>query len=68
MFPEKEHENIAKINDEYRALPDHEELKKFKDLSISEFWEEIGNIKNELRQIFIEKQKVFYQFHILLRQ
>lgn len=48
MFPDSELEKAEIINTEYRALSDYEDLKKLKNLNICDFWNEVGQIKNEL--------------------
>lgn len=48
IFPHKGLDLAETINSEYIALADHEELKAFKKSSISEFWLNVGQIKNEL--------------------
>lgn len=45
LFSEKEHKNLKLINQEYRLLSDLPEIKKLQNLSISEFWTEVGLIK-----------------------
>lgn len=50
LFPDFEVENAEIINIEYRALSDYRELNKFKNYNISEFWNEIGNLKNDLNE------------------
>lgn len=45
LFP-NETEKLEQINSEYRALSEVPELKKFKDLNISQFWKKISMIKN----------------------
>lgn len=50
IFPEKEFELAETINSEYRALAEHDELKIYVKCSISEFWLNVGQIKNELKE------------------
>ena len=47
LFPDSEYEHIEKINSEYRALSEYEELKKFSNKSICDFWTEVSLVKNE---------------------
>lgn len=49
FFP-GEQKNIEVINKEYRALADCEYIKKFRNACISEFWAEIGLVKNECNE------------------
>lgn len=50
LFPECETGNVEKINEEYRSLADYPELKKFENYSITDFWAEIGCIKNSCEE------------------
>ena len=51
IFPEKELDLAETINSEYRALADHEGLKQYMKSSISEFWVNVEQIKNELNNL-----------------